>query len=164
MERVLLIETPVGPIGIAATETTVTRIFFGSGRSSGKTGREPNVLADCTPENATPLLLQAAGELAEYFAGARREFTFPLAPAGTPFQLSVWKALLTIPYGETRTYGQIAAQIGRPRACRAVGMANNRNPIAIAIPCHRVIGSSGSLVGYAPGVAVKEQLLRLEKA
>lgn len=164
MERVLLIETPVGPMGIAATETAVTRIFFGSGRSSGKTGREPNAPADCTPENATPLLLQAAGELAEYFAGARREFTFPLAPAGTPFQLSVWKTLRTIPYGETRTYGQIAAQIGRPTACRAVGMANNRNPIAIAIPCHRVIGSSGSLVGYAPGVAVKEQLLRLEKA
>lgn len=159
MERVLLIETPVGPMGIAATETAVTRIFFGSGRSSGKTGREPN-----TPANASPLLLQAAGELAEYFAGARREFTFPLAPAGTPFQLSVWKALRTIPYGETRTYGQIAAQIGRPTACRAVGMANNRNPIAIVVPCHRVVGSTGALVGYAGGLGLKTHLLYLENS
>lgn len=163
MERGLLIQTPFGPMGIAATETAVTRIFFSSGRSAGKTGRGPNAPATCTRENATPLLLQAAGELAEYFAGARREFTFPLAPAGTPFQLSVWKALQAIPYGQTRSYKQIALQIGRPAACRAVGMANNRNPIAIAIPCHRVIGSSGSLVGYAPGVDVKERLLHLEK-
>lgn len=164
MERVLLIETPVGPMGIAATERAVTRIFFGRGHTDEKPGRETEPSVRCTPENAAPLLLQAASELAEYFAGARRVFTFPLAPAGTPFQLSVWKALQAIPYGQTRSYKQVAMQIGRPTACRAVGMANNRNPVAIVVPCHRVIGSSGSLVGYAPGVAVKEQLLRLEKA
>ena len=102
-------------------------------------------------------------ELREYFAGTRRAFTLPLAPAGTPFQQEVWAALREIPYGETRTYGQIAARIGRPKACRAVGMANNRNPIGIVVPCHRVVGASGALVGYAAGLAVKESLLRLER-
>lgn len=122
-----------------------------------------------TPESTTPeeracrLLWQAAAELGEYFAGWRRNFTLPLAPHGTEFQLRVWNELRRIPCGETRTYGEIARAIGQPRACRAVGMANNRNPIAILIPCHRVIGSNGSLTGYAAGLAIKRQLLELER-
>lgn len=97
------------------------------------------------------------------FAGRRRAFTLPLAPEGTPFQRAVWDALRTIPYGESRSYKQIAAQIGRPTACRAVGMANNRNPIAIVVPCHRVVGSGGTLVGYAGGLETKAYLLGLER-
>lgn len=117
-----------------------------------------------TPEErACRLLWQAAAELGEYFAGRRRNFTLPLAPRGTEFQLRVWSELRRIPCGETRTYGEIARAIGQPRACRAVGMANNRNPIAILIPCHRVIGRDGSLTGYAAGLSVKRQLLELER-
>lgn len=110
-----------------------------------------------------PLLRRAAEELGAYFAGRRRDFTLPLDPSGSDFQRQVWQTLRSIPYGETRTYGQIAEQIGRRRAARAVGMANNRNPIAILIPCHRVIGSDGSMTGYAAGIAVKERLLALER-
>ena len=112
---------------------------------------------------ATPLLRQAAAELAAYFAGQLREFTVPLAPKGTPFQQKVWAALREIPYGETRSYKEIAAMVGNEKACRAVGMANNRNPLPIFIPCHRVVGSDGKLVGYAGGLDVKTFLLELEK-
>ena len=111
----------------------------------------------------TPLIKKAAAQLNEYFNGERKTFDFPLAPRGTEFQLTVWKALQTIPYGKTCSYGQLAAKIGNPKACRAVGMANNRNPIAIIIPCHRVIGSNGSLTGYAGGLELKDKLIRLEK-
>ena len=110
----------------------------------------------------TAFLACACEELDEYFAGVRREFTIPLEPAGTPFQKQVWEALRTIPYGETRTYGQIAVQIGRPKASRAVGMGNHKNPIAILIPCHRVIGADGSLTGYGGGLDIKEFLLKRE--
>ena len=117
------------------------------------------------PGEPTELTDLAFHELERYFAGDLRQFTTPIAfTYGTPFQQAVWEALRTIPYGETRTYGQIAAQIGRPTACRAVGMANNRNPIAIVVPCHRVVGSTGALVGYAGGLGVKTHLLNLEKA
>lgn len=98
-----------------------------------------------------------------YFAGSRRRFTLPLAPEGTPFQQKVWEALRNIPYGETRTYKQIAIQIGHNQSFRAVGMANNRNPIVIVVPCHRVIGYDGKLTGYAGGLDIKEQLLELER-
>jgi methylated-DNA-[protein]-cysteine S-methyltransferase len=101
-------------------------------------------------------------ELEEYFAGERREFEVELAPSGTPFQLSVWRALRAIPYGETASYGEIAAAVGQPGAARAVGGANNRNPIAIVVPCHRVIGASGTLVGYGGGLDRKQRLLALE--
>lgn len=150
MKTTCHITTPVGWLAISADETAVTAIRFCS---------EPT--AATAP--ATPLLAQAAHELAAYFAGTCRDFTLPLAPAGTPFQQQVWEALRTIPYGQTRTYGQIATQIGSPRASRAVGMANNRNPIAIVIPCHRVVGADGSLTGYAGGLDVKQQLLQTEK-
>jgi methylated-DNA-[protein]-cysteine S-methyltransferase len=105
-----------------------------------------------------------ARELTEYFAGKRREFGFPLDLRGTPFQLSCWRALLKIPYGETRTYADIARAVGQPQAFRAVGMANNRNPIAIVVPCHRVIASDGTLCGYGGGLDLKRKLLELEGA
>lgn len=111
----------------------------------------------------TPLIAEAAKQLEEYFAGKRREFELPLGAKGTEFQKKVWEILKTIPYGETRSYGEIAALAGNPKASRAVGMANNRNPIAIIVPCHRVIGKSGSLTGYAGGLAIKAGLLELEK-
>lgn len=98
----------------------------------------------------------------EYFAGVRWEFTLPLAPKGTPFQQKVWEALRTIPYGQTKSYGEIARQIGSPMGARAVGMANHRNPIAILIPCHRVVGKKGELTGYAGGLWRKQALLNLE--
>ena len=102
-------------------------------------------------------------ELAEYFSGERRAFDLPLSLEGTAFQRADWAALCEIPYGETRSYGQIAARLGNPKACRAVGMANHRNPVAVLVPCHRVVGKNGSLTGYAGGLDVKEGLLALEK-
>ncbi|MGD9844901.1 MAG: methylated-DNA--[protein]-cysteine S-methyltransferase [Variibacter sp.] len=109
-----------------------------------------------------PILRETERQLAQYFAGRLKAFTVPLDFQGTAFQKSVWKALLTIPFGETRTYADIARQIGRPTAFRAVGAANGKNPISIIAPCHRVIGSSGSLTGFAGGLAAKARLLRLE--
>lgn len=158
MERTIYLGTPVGTLGVAATDTAVTRIFFAPVCDGAAVYPSGTIAAA-----ATPLLRQAAHELEEYFAGTRREFTLPLAPSGTSFQQAVWNALRTIPYGLTRSYKQIAEQIGCPAACRAVGMANNRNPIAIVIPCHRVVGSGGKLIGYAGGLNAKAYLLNLEK-
>ena len=106
---------------------------------------------------------RAARQLEEYLGGARRQFDLPIAPHGTAFQRSVWNELLRIPYGETRSYKHVAQMVGSPRAFRAVGMANNRNPIMIIVPCHRVIGSNGSLVGYGGGLGMKKMLLELER-
>lgn len=111
----------------------------------------------------TALTDLAYAQIMEYFQGKRRSFTFPYELRGTEFQKKVWRALCDIPYGETRTYKEIAAAVGNPKACRAVGMANNKNPIAIAVPCHRVIGADGKLVGYAGGLDMKVALLQLEK-
>ena len=111
-----------------------------------------------------PVLVETARQLSEYFAGRRRAFSVELDMAGTPFQRAVWHALLTIPFGETRTYSQIARQIGSPTAMRAVGAANGRNPISIIAPCHRVIGSTGQLTGFAGGLEAKAYLLDLEGA
>ena len=111
---------------------------------------------------ASPLLDAAEAQLREYFAGTRRTFDLPLAPRGTAFQQRVWAALRAIPYGETCTYGELAAAIGSPSASRAVGMANHHNPIPIVIPCHRVIGANGTLTGYAGGLEIKRKLLALE--
>ncbi|GJE57793.1 methylated-DNA--[protein]-cysteine S-methyltransferase [Methylobacterium thuringiense] len=116
-----------------------------------------------TREDAAHLVLaEAERQLSEYFAGRRRSFSLDLDFQGTPFQSRVWRALLTIPFGETRSYKQIAMQIGSPTAVRAVGAANGRNPISIIAPCHRVIGASGKLTGFAGGLAAKDFLLRLE--
>ena len=109
-----------------------------------------------------PILVETRRQLEEYFAGKRRKFTVKLDFSGTDFQKSVWRALLAIPFGETRSYGEIARQIGRPQASRAVGAANGRNPISIIAPCHRVLGGNGKLTGFAGGLEAKDQLLRLE--
>lgn len=140
------IKTPIGPLTLQADEAAVTAIRFGAGGA----------------QDASPLLDAAEAQLREYFAGARRTFDLPLAPHGTAFQQRVWTALRAIPYGETRTYGELAAAIGSPNASRAVGMANHRNPISIVIPCHRVIGANGTLTGYAGGLEIKQKLLALE--
>ena len=142
-----VVQSPVGPLTLEGTETALLALRFGALGQGG----------------AAPVLELAARQLAEYFAGERRVFTVPLSPAGTPFQKRVWEALPSIPYGETSTYGAVAQRIGNPNACRAVGMANNRNPIAIIVPCHRIIGSTGALVGYGGGLGMKERLLELER-
>jgi methylated-DNA-[protein]-cysteine S-methyltransferase len=116
----------------------------------------------CSCDENHPVVRESLRQLADYFAGQRREFDLPLDPKGTDFQGAVWQALLTIPYGETRTYGEIARVIGKPAAVRAVGAANGSNPIAIIIPCHRVIGASGKLVGFGGGLPMKRMLLDLE--
>ncbi|MCF0161743.1 MAG: methylated-DNA--[protein]-cysteine S-methyltransferase [Fusobacterium necrophorum] len=114
-------------------------------------------------EKRTELLEEAERQLQEYFAGRLQHFDLPLHPQGTEFQKKVWKALMSIPYGETRSYGEIAKQIGKEKAVRAVGGANHVNPISIVIPCHRVIGKNGSLTGYGGGLKIKETLLTLER-
>ncbi|NLA87786.1 MAG: methylated-DNA--[protein]-cysteine S-methyltransferase [Clostridiales bacterium] len=114
-------------------------------------------------ERETPLLKRAAAQLDEYFCGKRRAFDLPLEAQGTAFQKAVWSALRDIPYGETRSYKDIACAVGKPTACRAVGSANNKNPISVIIPCHRVVGSGGSLTGYDGGLDIKQALLELEK-
>ncbi len=149
------IESPVGELLASADAAgRITGLHFLDGH------RTPPGGADWVrnERSLSPLRLQ----LEEYFAGERREFELDLAPSGTPFQLSVWRALCAIPYGETASYGEIAAAVGQPGAARAVGGANNRNPIAIIVPCHRVIGASGSLTGYGGGLPRKRQLLALE--
>jgi O-6-methylguanine DNA methyltransferase len=143
-------ETALGRLAIAAGDTAVTAVRFED---------MPYPPGDKTQSRLTGL---AAKQIEEYAAGKRRLFELPLLPAGTAFQKSVWQALCAIPYGETRSYKQIAAQAGNPSASRAVGMANNKNPIPIIIPCHRVVGSTGALVGYAGGLDMKKRLLDLE--
>lgn len=121
------------------------------------------VEVDDVEERQTPFIQESYEQLLAYLAGARKTFDLPLAPQGTTFQKQVWKELQKIPYGETRSYKEVAEQIGNPKACRAIGMANNKNPIFIMIPCHRVIGTNGKLIGYGGGLALKEQLLKLEQ-
>lgn len=151
MKYVYYYETAIGRVGIAEEDTAVIRLFF-----DGQT------VPPGYCEQETPVLAEAAKQLREYLDGVRRDFDLPMNPAGTEFQRLVWDALRDIPWGETRTYGQVAASIGRPKAVRAVGQANNRNPIAVFIPCHRVVGADGTLTGYAGGLKIKEYLLRLE--
>ena len=142
---------PFGRFGVEEIEGAVTHLYL-----------NPAGAVLPAEERETPLLAEAMRQLAEYFAGERREFELPLAPEGTPFMRRVWAELVKVPYGATATYGEIAERIGNPGGSRAVGLANNRNPIAIIIPYHRIIGSSGKLVGYAGGVELKERLLALE--
>lgn len=111
----------------------------------------------------TPLLAEARAQLLDYFRGNRREFDLPLAPEGTPFRRRVWDALLTIPYGQIISYGELARRVGNPKAVRAVGQANHHNPLPIFIPCHRVVGADGTLTGYGGGLELKQYLLRLEE-
>ncbi len=115
------------------------------------------------PEAAAHLVQRAGAELAAYFAGRLRSFSVPIAPLGTPFQRAVWQAVAAVPYGETRSYGVIAAAVGRPEAARAVGHANGANPLPIVVPCHRLVGASGALTGYAGGLEMKRWLLEHER-
>jgi len=150
------IDSPVGALKLIASDRGLAVLAW----DDEKDHRVPRLAA--TPSDDHPVLLEAAQQLAEYFVGTRTRFTVKLDFAGTDFQREVWRALLTIPYGETRSYGQIARQIGKPDAVRAVGAANGRNPIAIIAPCHRVIGATGKLVGFGGGLQAKAQLLAHE--
>lgn len=152
MQKVSFIMTPVGKMGIIEENDAITHLYFSDGS-----------LPEGAELKETELIKKAKTQLQEYFSGRRKDFDLPLKPSGTAFQQAVWQALCSIPYGETRSYKDIASQIGNPKACRAVGMANNRNPIAIVVPCHRVIGANGKMVGYAGGLSVKEHLLQLER-
>jgi methylated-DNA-[protein]-cysteine S-methyltransferase len=145
-------DTPVGLIGLAASSQGLTRLVFGP--------KAVECAGNGGPANG--LLRTAEEQLREYFDGSRRTFDLPLDLRGTPFRLAVWQALLEIPFGRTVSYGDIARQIGKPTAVRAVGAANGANPIGLVVPCHRVVGSDGALTGYAGGLAAKRTLLSHE--
>ena len=139
--------TPIGPLLLSADEGRLTRVAFG---------------ASTVFRSDEPPFPAVEAQLNAYFAGELERFELPLAPGGTPFQRSVWDALTEIPYGSTTTYSKLAATIGRPSACRAVGAANGRNPLPVIVPCHRVVGAAGGLTGYGGGLERKQVLLALE--
>ena len=151
------IASPIGTLTLVADDVALAAVLWPDDRP----GRVPLGPALGAPDH--PVLLETEHQLGEYFAGSLTAFTVPLAPRGTDFQRGVWAALLTIPYGQTRSYADIARAIGRPTATRAVGAANGRNPLSIVAPCHRVIGSGGALTGFAGGLAAKRRLLDLER-
>lgn len=151
------VPSPVGPLLLAASDEGLHLIEF-------HTPRHPMPRGADWQEGDHDTLCRAARQLDEYFAGARRDFDLPLAPRGTPFQQDVWHTLAAIPYGQTISYAQLAQRVGRPSAVRAVGAANGRNPLPLVLPCHRVIGSDGSLTGFGGGLPTKEFLLRMEGA
>jgi O-6-methylguanine DNA methyltransferase len=161
--------SPIGPLFLAASVRGLVALEFDA-RLPGQQSIRPSPRdlreekRGFAFEDSSRALRPYVSGLEEYFAGQRREFTFPLDLRGTDFQLSCWHALLAIPYGETRTYADIARAVRKPNAFRAVGMANNRNPVAIVVPCHRVIASDGTLCGYGGGLDVKRKLLELEGA
>ena len=144
-------DSPVGRLLVAEDNGAIVRVEF---------DKEPPA---SSVEGDSPLLRECRRQLKEYFAGSRREFDLPVVLHGTEFQKACWQALTDIPYGETRSYADIARRIGKPKACRAVGGANHVNPVSIIVPCHRVIGAGGKLVGYGGGLHVKEYLLALEQ-
>lgn len=150
---VLYRDYPIGTLGLMDDGKGLSRVFL---KQEG--------VGYGLPEGKTTLTDQAAAQLDGYFFRGEKNFTVPLSPHGTVFQLAVWKALRDIPYGQTRTYGEIAAAVGRPKAVRAVGMANHDNPLLIFTPCHRVVGKNGALTGFACGLEVKRRLLELEGA
>jgi methylated-DNA-[protein]-cysteine S-methyltransferase len=145
------IESPVGALTLLGDESGLRQLLFGSREAEPGWNQEGAHLAE------------AVRQLRAYFAGELEAFDLRLAPEGTAFQLGVWKQLCQIPYGETISYGQLACRVGHPKAARAVGLANGSNPIAIIVPCHRVIGSNGKLTGYGGGLDIKEKLLALER-
>jgi len=162
MHEHVIIDSPIGPLTLVAARGMLTGLYLDAPRS-GSARHEPGAAVLGAPgDPASKPFSAAAAQLAAYFAGRRTEFSLPLAPAGTQFQRRVWAGLREIPYGETWSYGQLASKIGNPTAARAVGLANGRNPIAVVIPCHRVIGSDGSLTGYGGGLDRKRYLLDLE--
>lgn len=147
-------QTPVGKLLLAGDEQGLRRVDF-------QDGPHPAKPQQGWQENEKPFR-ETIAQLRKYFSGERRSFDLPLAPEGTEFQLKVWRALRAIPYGETRSYGELARRIKRPQASRAVGAANGQNPLPIIVPCHRVIGADGSLTGFGGGLKIKQQLLELE--
>ncbi|MCP1469816.1 methylated-DNA-[protein]-cysteine S-methyltransferase [Sphingobium sp. OAS761] len=150
--------SPVGDLTLVASNAGLVAILWPDDSPDRvRIGR-------CAPDHDHPVLRNTAHQLARYFAGTLRQFDLPLDPRGTAFQRSVWQALRDIPFGETRSYGQIARQIGRPTASRAVGAANGRNPLSIVAPCHRVVGADGALTGFAGGLAAKQWLIEHERA
>lgn len=151
-----LIPSPVGRLKLVASDEGLVAVLWEN--DSPQRVRLPNLVEN--PEH--PILLKAEEELNEYFRGERTRFSVPLDMRGTEFQKRVWEALLGIPYGETRSYGQLASQLGNPNATRAVGAANGRNPISIIVPCHRVVGFNGKLTGFAGGLEAKAHLLYIE--
>ncbi|OPJ54728.1 methylated-DNA--[protein]-cysteine S-methyltransferase [Clostridium chromiireducens] len=153
MQSIFYYNTEIGKIGIEENGAAITKIFF----------INEDLQEDISEKSETELIKEAIRQLNEYFQGKRNVFDLPLEPKGTEFQKRVWNALKEIPFGETKSYGDIAKIIGNEKAARAVGMANNKNPIPIIIPCHRVIGSNGKLIGYAGGLDIKEKLLKIEK-
>jgi methylated-DNA-[protein]-cysteine S-methyltransferase len=150
------LDSPIGELTLVSDGEALTGLYMDAQRH-----RPELPAANCSDD---AVLVAARRQLGEYFAGQRREFDLPLRLAGTPFQREVWDALRDIPYGETAGYGELAQRLGRPGTARAVGMANGRNPIAIVVPCHRVIGSAGALTGYGGGLDRKRYLLELERA
>lgn len=151
-----VVESPIGKLKLVASDKGLVAILWENDR--------PNRvrLSELIEDKHRPVLVETERQLREYFAGKRTAFSVPLDMRGTRFQKDVWEALLAIPFGETRSYGQLAKQLGNPHATRAVGAANGRNPISIIVPCHRVIGSSGKLTGFAGGLDAKARLLNLE--
>lgn len=152
MKKIFFYSTDIGNIAIADNGSAVTNLYF-----------ENEPVHDAVIIYETELLKEAGQQLREYFAGQRKVFTIPLAPEGTDFMQRVWDNLQTIPYGHTQSYSETAKSIGDGKACRAVGLANNRNPIPVFIPCHRIIGKNGKLTGYRAGLPIKTFLLELEK-
>jgi methylated-DNA-[protein]-cysteine S-methyltransferase len=151
-----ILASPLGEIRLIANAGALAGVYFAAQHAPAP--------LEAGTDGHHPVLVQAARELDEYFRGLRQAFSTPLAMRGTTFQRAVWQALTAIPYGERRSYAQIAAATGQPRACRAVGAANARNPLPVFVPCHRVVGADGSLTGYAGGVALKRWLLAHEQA
>jgi methylated-DNA-[protein]-cysteine S-methyltransferase len=162
MHEHVIIDSPVGPLTLVAADGVLTGLYLDAPRSGSARHEPATEVLGAPGDPAAEPFSAAAAQLAEYFAGRLTEFTLPLAPAGTQFQRRVWAALQEIPYGETWSYGQLASKLGNPAGARAVGLANGRNPIAVVIPCHRVIGSDGSLTGYGGGLDRKRYLLDLE--
>lgn len=152
MKNTYFYDTDIGKIYISEENNFITNVNF------------ENELVINEVLTETELLKEAGEQIHEFFKGKRKKFNLPILPFGTDFQQKVWESLQAIPYGETRSYKDIAVSVGNEKACRAVGMANNKNPIPIIIPCHRVVGSNGKLVGYAGGLQIKEYLLDLEKS
>jgi len=168
MKNLFYYDSPVGKLGIVEDCRKITGVFFKNGEKTPKPVCKSFLSQDFDYDDGlivreTELIKKTAARLEEYFKGKRKQFDIPLSYEGTVFQKSVWRALQKIPYGSTCSYKEIAAAAGNSKACRAAGMANNRNPIVIIIPCHRVIGADGSLIGYGGGLEKKRYLLELEQ-
>lgn len=157
-----MLDSPIGVLSVGVDEVGVRRVCFGPVEAAGTPAR-PAPADDTPPAPDNPLLAAAVAELRAYFAGELTEFTVPLhVREGSEFERAVWAEMATIPYGETRTYGEVAAAVGDPGAARAVGVACNRNPIPVIVPCHRIVGAGGKLVGFGGGLPRKRHLLELE--